>query len=138
MRARSHLEITSGSNTGRILAVGILNNSGHGFTKVNSAVIYAMGRTAPNNIIGGNSMIGTIVIHAGRNTRHGSNSCVGFSRGTYMVVHSSGDPHKAHVFKPITHRLHSGGCVGVISLTPRMLWSAIVGRKNTAGRTHGG
>lgn len=116
--------ITSGSNTHRMLAVGILNNSNHGATGVNSIVIYAIGRTAPNNIIGGNSIIGTMIIHAGDNMHHGSNACVHFSRGTYMVVHSSGKPHKAHVFKPITHRLHRGGFVGVMSLTPRMLWVA--------------
>lgn len=67
-------------------------------------------------------MIGTIVIHSGGNVHHRSNSCVHFSRGTTMIVGSSGAPHNAHVFKPMTERLHRGSFVGVISLTPRMLW----------------
>lgn len=66
-------------------------------------------------------MIGTIIIHSMDNIDHTSNSRVHFSRGTTIVVGSSGDPMKAHVFKPMTERLHRESFVGVVSLTPRIL-----------------
>lgn len=122
VRRRDHLGITSGANTGRVLYVHILNNSKEECTGVNSIVITSIGGTTPGNIMGGNRIIGTIVIHAAGNMHHSSNRCVHFSRGTTMVVGRSGAPHNAHVFKPMTERLHSGSCVGVLSLTPRMLW----------------
>lgn len=90
---------------------------------MNSVVGVAVGRTVPHNGIGGNSILGTMIIHAGGNIHHPSNSIVHFSNGTYILL-GGGDrrPVNAHVFKPMAHRLHDRGFVGVVSLTPRMLW----------------
>lgn len=126
VRVRDALSTTSGSNTHGMVYVGILNNSRHHCTRVKSIVGIAIGRTVPHNGIGGNSILGTMMIHAHGNIHHPSNSVVHFSHGTYMLLGSAARrPINAHVFNPIAHRLHGTGFVGVISLTPRILWKTI-------------
>lgn len=122
VRRRACLGMTSGANTGRVVYVHMLNNSNEECTGVNSIVMTSIGGTTPNNIIGGNSIMGTIIMEAMDNIHESSKACVHFSRGTTMLVGRSGAPENAHVFKPMTERLHSGSCVGVLSLTPRILW----------------
>lgn len=113
--------MTSGDNTGRTLYVHILNNAEGHCTAIKSMVMMTVGDMVPSDSIGGNTISGTVVIHAGGRVHHPSNSCVHFSSGTYMLLGTNNSVHKDHVFNPITERLHTAG-VGVISLTPRILW----------------
>ncbi len=121
VRTRSELMITSGDNTHRTLYVHILNKAEEHCTSMNSIVIISMGGIVPSDSIGGNTMSGTLVMHAGGSVHHTSNSCVHFSTGTYILLGGTNRLEKDHVFNPITHRLHTTG-VGIMSLTPRMLW----------------
>lgn len=121
VRMRSELAMYSGDKTGRTLYVHILNNAEHHCTSMKSIVIISMGDIVPSNSVGGNTISGTLVMHAGGRVHHPSNSCVHFSSGTYVLLGGTNRVENDHVFNPMTHRLHTAG-VGIISLTPRMLW----------------